>query len=100
MSLVALLGLLLFPCLVINWATFVLFVAIARAHRGIRAIIDRRWLSLGIAILNTAFALLALSYFWRLSLGPEINALLLASPVYVLTAVNVIALVLTWRRGW
>lgn len=94
------LGLLLFPCLLINWLTFGLFVMIARVHPGIRTILDRRWLSLGIAVLNTTFAILALSYFWRLSLGPEVNALLLAGPVYVLTIVNVVALWLTWRRGW
>lgn len=100
MSLVSLLALLLFPCLLINWATFVLFAVIARRYTDVRAILDRRWLSLGIAVANSGLAILAISYFWRLQLGPELNALLLTVPVYALTIVNVVALWLTWRRSW
>lgn len=99
MSLLDGLALALFPCLVVNWGTFAMFALIGRARPSNPAT-DRFWLSLGIAVANSALALLAVSYFWRLSLGPEFNALLLTLPVFALTAVNVAALWLTWRRGW
>lgn len=98
--LVTLLALILVPCLVVNWVAFILFAALAKAHRNIRALTDRRWLSLGIAVLNTTFVILALTYYWRLSLGAEVSSLLFVLPVYALTLVNVVALWLTWRRKW
>ena len=85
---------------IVNWLTFGVAAVAARRHPDVRSLTDRFWLSLGIAVLSTSLVILALTYFIRLSLGLEINALLLSAPVYALTAVNLVFLYLTMRGRW
>lgn len=86
--------------LLVNWPVFAVCAYVARQHPGIRTLIDRRWVSLGIAVASTGLTILAVAYFGHFSLGRETSALLLAVPVYVLTSVNAVFLWLTARGKW
>jgi hypothetical protein len=84
----------------INWITFAVVWLVARQHRDIRALNDRRWISFGIALGTTGLVVLGINYYARIPFGPVLNTLLLVVPIYVLTAVNVVFLVLTARGRW
>lgn len=100
MTIVDLLALGVFVTLAINWLTVLVVAAAEHRHPGIKTLTDRRWVSLGIAALSTTFAILAVSFLSRQSLGPLVNVLLLTGPVYALTAINVVFLWLTWKGRW
>lgn len=86
--------------LFVNWPAFGIVALVAHRKPGIRALIDRRWLSLGIALLSTTFSVLAFGFFAHVEFGAVIYSLLLTAPVYVLTAVNAVFLWLTIRGKW
>lgn len=103
MSLITLMALGLPFTPIINWAAFAVCFFAARRKRGIRALIHMRWVSFGIALMSTGLAVLAVAFFdwpFPFSVGPEMFAALIALPMYLLSAINVVFLVMTVRGSW
>lgn len=86
--------------LLVNWPVFAVCAYVAHRHPGSRTLIDRRWVSLAIALGSTALTMVVIAYFGHVSLGRDMTAVLLALPVYALTCVNAIFLWLTARGKW
>ena len=100
MSLVDVLAAGLPVTMLVNWPVFLVCAYVARRHPGIRTLVDRRWVSLGIAVSSTALTIVAIAYFGHLSLGSNVLALLFSVPIYLLTAVNTVFAYLTWKGDW
>jgi len=91
-------GLILTP--LVNWPVFFLLFHAARTNPGIRSLIHMRWLSFGIGLLTSVFAVLVTARLLSINLAPEVSTFLVAAPVYLMTAINGVFLWLTLRGRW